>query len=125
MNDNSKHNKQELARERTDWAEDRTLLANERTFAGWMRTGLGSLGIAIALHAVFSKFEPTWMAKSAATFFVVAALLIFWSAYKSSTQVYGQLDSHDVDVSRKSRLAVISAIMAAGSLATVIVLWAL
>ena len=29
----------ELAESRTDFAEDRTVLANERTFAGWLRTG--------------------------------------------------------------------------------------
>lgn len=27
-----------LAEKRTDWAEDRTVQANERTYAGWMRT---------------------------------------------------------------------------------------
>lgn len=40
----------EVERERTDWAEERTLLASERTVSGWTRTGLtaviGGLGIA-------------------------------------------------------------------------------
>src|SRR5687767_1548938 len=30
---------------RTDLAEDRTILANERTFAGWMRTALACVAI--------------------------------------------------------------------------------
>ncbi|MDF1729557.1 MAG: DUF202 domain-containing protein, partial [Sulfitobacter sp.] len=51
MND---ENKNELAEDRTDWAEDRTILANERTFAGWMRTGMASLAVAIGLKAVYA-----------------------------------------------------------------------
>ena len=65
---------------RTDWAEDRTVLANERTFSGWMGTGLGAIGVAIAMKAVFGAFEPTWAAKLVASMFLAAAILIFWSA---------------------------------------------
>ena len=54
---NSSMNKSnDLAENRTDWAEDRTILANERTFAGWMRTGMASLAVAIGLKAVFGGF---------------------------------------------------------------------
>ena len=38
-----------LAESRTDLAEDRTVLANERTFAGWVRTGLATVGIGLGL----------------------------------------------------------------------------
>ena len=60
----------ELAEDRTHWAEDRTSLANERTFAGWMRTGMAAIGVAIGLKAVFGAFEPTWMAKAVASIFL-------------------------------------------------------
>lgn len=40
----------ELARARTKWAEDRTVLANERTFSGWARTGLTSLAVALGFR---------------------------------------------------------------------------
>ncbi|MBB3991179.1 DUF202 domain-containing protein [Croceicoccus naphthovorans] len=43
------------AERKTDLAEDRTLLANERTFAGWVRTGLASVGIGLGFHALFEK----------------------------------------------------------------------
>ena len=35
-------NAEELAAERTDLSEDRTVLAHERSFASWLRTGLGA-----------------------------------------------------------------------------------
>ena len=53
---------EELARDRTDLAEDRTILANERTFAGWMRTGLATIGIALGFQALFGRVDPTWAA---------------------------------------------------------------
>ena len=69
--------KTEWAERRTDWAEDRTVLANERTFAGWLRTGLAAVAVAIGFQAVVSDFEPTWAAKTVATMFLVAALVTF------------------------------------------------
>ena len=49
--------KTEWAEDRTDWAEDRTILANERTFAGWMRTGMAAIAIAVGLKAVFNDAD--------------------------------------------------------------------
>ncbi|MEY8838652.1 DUF202 domain-containing protein, partial [Cribrihabitans sp. XS_ASV171] len=39
--------KTDMAESRTDWAEDRTLLANERTYAGWLRTGMAAVALAL------------------------------------------------------------------------------
>jgi putative membrane protein len=62
---------------RTDMAEDRTSMANERTFSSWMGTGLGAIGVAIGMKAVFGAFEPTWAAKAVASIFIAIASLIF------------------------------------------------
>ena len=62
---------------RTDMAEDRTSMANERTFSSWMGTGLGAIGVAIGMKAVFGAFEPTWAAKAVASIFIAIAILIF------------------------------------------------
>jgi putative membrane protein len=59
----------DLAKDRTDWAEDRTLMANERTFAGWMRTGLASVGLGLGFNALFGKLEPWWIPRLIATIF--------------------------------------------------------
>ena len=70
----------ELADTRTAWAEDRTILANERTFAGWMRTGMACIALALGLKAVFKDTEYPLIAKGVAEVFIVVAILIFWAA---------------------------------------------
>jgi putative membrane protein len=67
----------ELADTRTAWAEDRTVLANERTFAGWMRTDMACVALALGLKAVFKDSDHTLIAKGAAEVFILAAVLIF------------------------------------------------
>lgn len=115
--------KQALAEDRTDWAEDRTVLANERTFAGWMRTGLGSLGMAIALQAIFGAAEPTWIARSVASLFVLVALVIFYSAWRSSGKMLERLEAHTAQPASKTHMGVIAGIMAIATLAAGAILW--
>jgi putative membrane protein len=55
-----------LAQFRTDLSEDRTMLANERTFASWMRTGFAGIGIGLAFNALFTRMEPEWVPKAIA-----------------------------------------------------------
>ena len=88
---------EDMAKERTKWAEDRTLLANERTFSSWMGTGLGSLGLAVGLQAVFGAMEPTWAAKSTATVFVLVAIYLFLTALKNSRRTLKRLNSHSAE----------------------------
>jgi uncharacterized membrane protein YidH (DUF202 family) len=43
--------------DRTDYAEDRTILASERTFASWLRTGYGGISIGLAFNALFVSWS--------------------------------------------------------------------
>ncbi len=117
--------KTQWAEERTDWAEDRTVLANERTFAGWMRTGLASVGVAIGLKAVFGEFEPTWAAKAVASVFVAGALLIFWAARRSGVKTNRRMHEHEVSGQNSRRMTVMAVILAIGSAGTAAILWML
>ncbi|EAR50766.1 hypothetical protein OG2516_09213 [Oceanicola granulosus HTCC2516] len=117
--------KQEMAQERTDWAEDRTILANERTFAGWMRTGMAGLAVAIGLKAVFGAFEPTWVAKAVATVFVVVAIIIFVSAAQQSRRAQQRIDSHIVKTQSSNRMTLVAAVLTIGSVGVAAVLWLL
>ena len=118
-------NSNELAESRTDWAEDRTILANERTFAGWMRTGMASLALAVGLKAVFGDFDPTWAAKAVASVFVGVAIYIFWAAQHSACQTLGRLNDNDAHAQPSRRMKLLSAIFAFASLCVGGVLWAL
>lgn len=46
---------------RTDWAERRTALASERTFAAWGRTALSCIGVGLAATKLFGDLEPRWL----------------------------------------------------------------
>jgi putative membrane protein len=118
-------NSNELAKDRTDWAEDRTILANERTFAGWMRTGMASLAVAIGLRAVFGAFEPTWAAKLVATIFVIAAVYIFWAAHASATKTLDRLHDHHANAQPNRRMQLMAVIFSVASIAVGVILWML
>ena len=115
----------ELAKDRTDWAEDRTLLANERTFAGWMRTGMACVALALGMRAVFDGTEPTWIAKAVSTVFIAAALGIFYASADKSRAAQRRITAHDAEAQPHKRMTAIAAILSLGAVATGALLWAL
>ncbi len=120
----SKNNSEnKLAEDRTDWAEDRTLLANERTFSSWVGAGLGCLGLAAGLQAVFGAIEPTWIAKAAASLFVIIAIYVFQNALFNSRRAKKRMESHVSEPVSDSNLAWIAHLLSAGSLCVGLVLW--
>ena len=112
----------DLAQDRTDWAEDRTVLANERTYAGWMRTGLASVGLGLGFQAIFRATEPTWLV---ASIFLAIAIFIFWEAYSHACKVKKRLASHAAEPLQSSRLGMITGFFIAGTFALAGVLWIL
>ena len=117
--------KTKWAEDRTDWAEDRTLLANERTFAGWMRTGMAALAVAIGLKAVFGDFDPTWMAKAVATIFIVIAVLIFAAAARETRRAQRRISSHVAEAQGARRMLILAVLLSLGAIATGAILWLL
>jgi putative membrane protein len=113
------------AEDRTDWAEDRTVMANERTFAGWMRTALAAVAVAIGLRAVFGEFEPTWAAKAVASVFIGGAVFIVWAAHKAARGTTRRMTEHDVESQGNGSMTVIAVVLTLGSLATIGILWML
>ncbi len=123
MNKRPDDNRSKQAENRTDWAEDRTIMANERTFASWIGAGMGALGIAIGLQAVFGPFEPTWLAKLAATLFLVVALVLFWSARNNAHKTYDQLTEHAAEARKGRDFTGIALLLCLGTIAIGVVLW--
>ncbi|WP_224816173.1 YidH family protein [Hasllibacter sp. MH4015] len=115
----------DMAESRTDWAEDRTILANERTFAGWMRTGMASVAIAIGLKAVFGAFEPTWAAKALSSVFIAIACYIFYSARQQACATLRRMDEHEAEAKPTHSMTLIAVLLAAGSILTGAILWLL
>lgn len=116
-------NSNEMAKDRTDWAEDRTTLANERTFAGWMRTGMACVALAIGLKAVFGPFEPTWIPKSVASFFIGIAIFIFWAARRQACKTNDQLTKHVAKAQSPEYFTKLSIALSIASFTTGVILW--
>lgn len=118
-------NKGELARERTDFAEDRTVLANERTFAGWLRTGYAGIGIGLAFNALFGKVEPGWIAKLIATGFLLIAVMIFVGAERRSCAVFSRLETHKVQSVKLTNIRILAYASIAATIALIAAIWLL
>lgn len=110
---------------RTDLAQDRTAMANERTFSSWMGTGLGAIGVAIGMQAVFGEFEPTWAAKIVATVFIIVAILLFWAARNQACKTLARLKESDFDAASSKSFTLLASLMSLGALLTGAILWSL
>jgi len=115
----------EWAERRTDWAEDRTIMANERTFAGWMRTGLASVGIGLGFQALFGRLEPAWLAKALATAFVVVAITIFVAAQAKAVAVARRLEEHKAEPMRGLTMRLVAGAMILASTGLGAAIWML
>lgn len=115
----------EMAENRADWAEDRTIMANERTFSAWMGTGLGAVGVAIGPKAVFGSFDPTWLAKGVASLFLAVAILIYWLARQQACKTMERLSETDAEAMPTKNFTMLAWAMTVATLSTGAVLWAL
>jgi putative membrane protein len=117
--------REELAKDRTDLAEDRTVLAHERSYAGWVRTGMASVGIGLGFNALFETLSPAWVAKTIASAFLVIASFIFLSAERRACRILGNLDPHNVAAIKPIRIRLLSWALIAATLALGLAMWLL
>lgn len=92
--DLEQESKQELAVDRTDWAKVRTLLAKERSYTAWIRTGLAALAAGLGIAHLLKAYEPQWIVILLGFGLGVAGLMApvlgFWSYRKSLKQLEEQ-----------------------------------
>ena len=110
---------------RTEYAEDRTILASERTFASWIRTGYAGIGIGLAFNALFVRLEPDWVPRLMATAFLSIAIYIFIAADLRTRAVLKRLKAHTVTSARSSNLRLITITSAVATLALIVAIWLL
>ncbi|UWP91688.1 DUF202 domain-containing protein [Aliiroseovarius crassostreae] len=125
MPDRTDTDNQSKAETRTRWAEDRTIMANERTFSAWMGTGLGAVGVAIGLKAVFGDFDPTWAAKLVASMFLCIAVVIYWAAQRQACKTLQRLSENDAETMPTKSFTRLALLMSMATVAVGGVLWAL
>ena len=108
---------------RTDLAEDRTILANERTFAGWMRTALAAIALGVGFNALFRAMEPAWTPRAIATAFLLLAIIIIISAERLADAVMNRLSAHVVTTARPMNLRFLAVAVSLGSAALIGAIW--
>ncbi|WP_299681968.1 DUF202 domain-containing protein [uncultured Roseobacter sp.] len=113
----------DLANARTAWAEDRTVLANERTFAGWMRTGMACVALALGLRAVFNDTEYPLLAKAIAELFILSGILIFWAAAINCRKTQTRMSEHDVETQSYKRMTLLATVLTFAAASTGVILW--
>lgn len=108
---------------RTDFAEDRTILASERTFASWMRTSLGCIAIGVGFHALFNKVEPSWVPRLIATGFLLMATIVIWLAARRAAAVAERLHNHVVECAEGVNLDLLAVAVSLGALSLAAAIW--
>jgi len=109
--------------ETTRLAEDRTILANERTFSSRMGLALGNLALAVGLQAVFGETEPTWIAKLTASVFIGIAIFVAITGYQNSKKMLQRLNTYRSEPASTRGMLVVSTFIGLGAFAIGIILW--
>lgn len=109
--------------DRTDLAEDRTRMANERTFAGWLRTSMALVALAMGLRALMRSFEPDWIPKSAATALIAAGIVVAVAGWRRAVAALDELESHVSESTPTTRLGMVVAVVVAAYVVVAVLLW--
>lgn len=125
MDTSNKGNSNELAEQRTDLAEDRNIMAMERTFAGWMRTAFAAIGIGLAFRAVFGEFDPPWLARAIATAFILLGAVVAYTAERRAAATFRRLTAHEMNAPKIPSIQWLGWGVSFGSILLAVALWVL
>lgn len=81
---------------RIDLANDRTILAAERTLSAWWRTAMAALAGAVGFVRLFGDVQPQWLIRGGASVLVLLALLILAIAFRRYRQTARKIDNQEV-----------------------------
>ena len=105
---------------RTNLALDRTILANERTYGAWIRTGLTALAAGLGVAKFMIDELPLWSVRAIATvlmgFSAVAFLLAGWR-YRHLHVKVAHLEVDAVPISVATGLSIVLAVTSIVTLA--------
>lgn len=108
---------------RDELAEDRTILANERTFGSWMRTSLGCVAIGVGFQGLFAAMEPDWVPRAIASGFLILAVLVIILAERRAAAVLRRLSAHAVVNAKVINLRLFALLVSLGSFALIAAIW--
>ena len=103
--------------------EPKTFFANERTFSGWARTALATIGIGLGFHVLFGALEPAWLPKVIATVFIALGVVIIWMAERRACAIQSRLSAHKIRTLRSLNIRLIAWVYTLGALSLTVALW--
>ena len=107
----------------TELAEDRTIMAVERTFAGWIRTSLAAIGIGLGFKALFGELQPPWLGHAIASLFILLAAFLAITAERRAEHAVGRMKAHSVEAPDAPHLRYVSRSVAAGAIVLAAAIW--
>ncbi|MCW2392723.1 putative membrane protein [Sphingobium sp. B1D7B] len=111
--------------DRLDFAEDRTVLAHERSFASWVRTGLAAIGIGLGFRALFHTLEPAWVPKTIASSFMLVAIVIFILATRRAMAIRERLEPDRAAALQPARLRLLAGALVITTGGLMLAIWLL
>lgn len=106
-----------------EYALDRTVLANERTFAAWLRTGLAALAAGVAVEKFLVEVLPEWGIRGIAMLLIVFSALAFALAGWRYTHLGIKLGRIDVKMVPASLTTLLSVLLVLCSALAFVSLW--
>ena len=106
-------------------AEERTILANERTYSGWVRTALACEGVGLGFHVVLGNAHPAWLPKVAASAFILTGIFLILFAHRRAQHLLARLEDHGAPMLPPARLDWVTAVLVVASCGLGVVLWLL
>ena len=87
----------DLARTRTEWADERTWMAAERTFAAWLRTGLALVAGGLGMARLLTSIEPGWLVRAMGVILIVLGGTIFALGFRTYHELSQELKEEEIE----------------------------
>jgi len=104
-------------------AIDRTILANERTYAAWIRTGMAALVSGLAVEKFMLEAIPLWGIHAIAVILIVSSAAAFFLAAWRYRHLHVRLEDVDVSMVPLSVVRALSFALALCAFVALVGLW--
>ena len=112
-----------LAVERTDLARQRNLLANERTFSAWVRTGLAAVVAGLGIARLLDSGEWMWMARAIGVILILTGGGIYVIAFRRYCWACGLVEQEGMKTTPVWLMIIVVAALLLSSLLALVLLF--
>jgi len=104
-------------------ALDRTVLANERTYTAWIRTGLAALVAGLGIARFMLDAMPLWSVRVLTTFLILFSAAAFLLAAWRYENLHVEMAHLDVNMLPRATVKALSIVLAGCSFFALVGLW--